>query len=276
MTTLEEFHRYNVEQAEEDLREHGGISPEVKLLTKEPGVTLFMWEHWKDSGISPLALPDLAMEKFNDWEVMSFRCILMAPGHELKNYRHWNVVEDARRRQEEGALLVATMSKDGRHVTTMKSIKGEGKDMVAYGRPGDVPWPFDDARFLSQGTEPANLGTIEMTRLTLREWSLRSAIRACVYVGPESAPLLRKLLLLHNRVSKKQLLTRRRAVRLRRHILSVVDLRLLKEGLESIPQERRLPSDRRLLYNVDLRLGAIEAGEDLGRGPEGQEEEEVG
>jgi hypothetical protein len=58
-------------------------------------------------------------------------------------------------------------------------------------------------------------------------------------------------------------LTRRRAVPLRTYVLSVVDLRLLKEGLESIPQERRLPSDRRLLYNVDLRLDAIEAGEDL-------------
>ncbi|MDV3277597.1 MAG: hypothetical protein LYZ69_03920 [Nitrososphaerales archaeon] len=102
-----------------------------------------------------------------------------------------------------------------------------------------------------------------MVRLTFREWSLRSAIRACVYVGPRSIPLVRKLLLLHNRVSKKQQRTGRAYVPLRTYVMSLDDLRILKEGLDSIPDEERLPSDRRLLYNVGLRLSAIEAGEDL-------------
>jgi len=102
-----------------------------------------------------------------------------------------------------------------------------------------------------------------MLRLTLREWSIRSAIRACVYAGPSSTRLVNKLLLLHNRVSKKQHKTGRARVPLRTYVIGLDELKILKEGLQAIPEDEILPSDRRLLYNVSLRLEALEAGEDL-------------
>jgi hypothetical protein len=102
-----------------------------------------------------------------------------------------------------------------------------------------------------------------MLRLKFREWSIRSAIRACVYLGPTSARLVNKLLLLHNRVSKKQQKTGRVRAALRTYVIGVDELKTLKEGLEAIPEDEMLPSDRKLLYNVSLRLEALEAGEDL-------------
>jgi len=64
-------------------------------------------------------------------------------------------------------------------------------------------------------------------------------------------------------VSKKQQKTGRVRVALRTYVIGVDELKILKEGLEAIPQDEMLPSDRRLLYNVSLRLEALENGEDL-------------
>jgi len=75
--------------------------------------------------------------------------------------------------------------------------------------------------------------------------------------------LLNRLLLLHYRVSKKQVKAGRKGVGLRTYKISQEDLRVLKRGLEAIPVHGRVQSDERLLHNVTIRLQAIERGEDL-------------
>jgi hypothetical protein len=126
MITLEEFHRRNVELCQEMLR-NGGMSPQVTLITDRNEVFVFLWEYVKEAVPRPLFLLDFAIEQKKDWCMASFICSVSTADRLPKNYRPGLIQRLAERKRE---MWVITVSKDGRHFFTRKSILGEDQNMT--------------------------------------------------------------------------------------------------------------------------------------------------
>jgi len=126
MITLEEFHRRNMELCEEMLR-NGGMSPQVTLITDRDEVFVLLWEFVKEAVPRPLFLLDFAIEELKDWCMASFICSISTLDRLPKNYRPGMIQRLPERKRE---MWVITVSKDGRHFFTRKSILGEGQNMT--------------------------------------------------------------------------------------------------------------------------------------------------
>jgi len=126
MITLEEFHARNIELCEKMLRDDK-MAPQVTVLNDENEVYVLLWEYVKNAVPRPLFLLDFAIEEVKDWQMASFICSVSMADRLPKNYRPGMIQRLPERKRE---MWVITVSKDGRHFFTRKSILGEGQNMT--------------------------------------------------------------------------------------------------------------------------------------------------
>jgi len=115
-----------MELCEEMLRDDK-MSPQVTVLNDENEVYVFLWEYVKNAVPRPLFLLDFAIEEVKDWCLASFICSVSTADRLPKDYRPGLIQRLPEKKRE---MWVVTVSKDGRHFFTRKSILGEGQNMT--------------------------------------------------------------------------------------------------------------------------------------------------